>query len=150
MSLRPCNHCGRHVRNTESRCPFCEGGLEVVPDRASMSLPRAGRAAIMAFGALTSAAAGCGGGSGTPDAYIGAQDAAYGGPPLDANAPDATMGGLDAAYGGPPSDAAMAEDTGLPEADTGGGMNLYGGPPTDASNDSDAGGPAPLYGGAGL
>jgi hypothetical protein len=145
MSLRPCTHCGRHVRNTESSCPFCATALEAAPARSPISLPRAGRAAIMAFGALTTAAAGCGGGSGTPDAYVGAQDAAYGGPPLDA------FGGLDAAYGGPPVDAAMADDTGLPEADTGGGMNLYGGPPSDAGSDNtDAGGPVPLYGGAGL
>lgn len=146
MSLRPCTQCGRHVRNTESKCPFCRAALEVTPERSPITLPRAGRAAIMAFGALTTATAGCGGGSGTPDAYVGAQDAAYGGPPLDA-----FMGGQDAAYGGPPVDAAMAEDTGLPEADTGGGTNLYGGPPTDAGSDNtDAGGAVPLYGGAGL
>ncbi len=27
MSLTTCVHCARHVRVTETRCPFCEGDL---------------------------------------------------------------------------------------------------------------------------
>lgn len=143
MSLRPCSSCGRHVRNTETRCPFCATALDAVAERPAIALPRAGRAAIMAFGAITSAgAAGCSftAAYGAPsiDTGPGAVDAA---PAADA----ATMGGTDAAYGGPPMDAAMSED------DSGGGMNLYGGPPMDdAATDQDAGGGVPLYGGAGF
>lgn len=147
MSLRPCQGCGRHVRNTETTCPFCATTLEAAPERASVVLPRAGRAAIMAFGAIatTANAAGCGG-----------IVAAYGTPPVDAGPvveSDAfVIGGTDAAYGGPPIDAAMSsDDASMPESDTGGGMNLYGGPPTDAGGDqTDAGGAVPLYGGAGI
>lgn len=148
MSLRPCTGCGRHVRNTENSCPFCATTLEAVPERAPIVLPRAGRAAIMAFGALASTTAACGGIA-----------PAYGTPPRDAGpTPDAfvaeddafMMGGLDAAYGGAPSDTGLETDAAMPEADTGGGMNLYGGPPGDAGQTDDAGGAIPLYGGAGL
>lgn len=152
MSLRPCQGCGRHVRNTETTCPFCATTLESVPERTPVILPRAGRAAIMAFGAIASTAtAGCG------------AMALYGGPPADAG-PAGTdafvaendafvMGGTDAAYGGPPIDAAIASDTSMPESDTGGGMNLYGGPPTEdagGQTDTGEGGAVPLYGGAGI
>jgi len=148
MSLRPCTGCGRHVRNTENSCPFCATALEAAPERAPIVLPRAGRAAIMAFGAIASTTAACGGA--TP---------AYGGPSLDAGpTPDAfvaeddafRMGGLDAAYGGAPADTGLETDTAMPEADAGGGMTLYGGPPGDAGQTDDAGGSVPLYGGAGL
>jgi hypothetical protein len=153
MSLRPCQGCGRHVRNTASTCPFCSTTLEAVPERAPLVLPRAGRAAIMAFGAITSAGAvGC--------------HALYGGPPRDDAGPgpdvfanDALFIGIGdaAAYGGPPVDAAIAsddaamasDDAAMSESDTGGGTNLYGGPPTDAG-DQDAGTPAAAYGGPGL
>ncbi len=146
MSLRPCTGCGRHVRNTENTCPFCATALEAVPERAPIVLPRAGRAAIMAFGALATTTAACGGIA-----------PAYGSPAVDAGPlPDAfvaendafIMGGTDAAYGSPPLDASL--DAAMPEADTGGGMNLYGGPPGDAGQTDDAGGAIPLYGGAGL
>ncbi len=150
MSLRPCQGCGRHVRNTETTCPFCATTLESVPERAAVILPRAGRAAIMVFGALASASnAGC-------DTAV----AAYGGPPVDAGVDAAVandafvMGGTDAAYGGPPIDAAMSsDDASMSESDTGGGMNLYGGPPTEdagGQTDTGEGGAVPLYGGAGI
>lgn len=146
MSLRPCQGCGRHVRNTEGTCPFCATTLEPVPERAPIVLGRAGRAAIMAFGAITSAgAAGC--------------HALYGGPPRDADpsGPDvlvaqdaSTMGGTDALYGGPPIDAATpTDDAPVAEDDTGGGGTLYGAPPTDAG-DQDAGSTAAAYGTPGM
>jgi len=164
MSLRPCAGCGRHVRNTESTCPFCATALAPAPERAPIVLPRAGRAAIMAFGVLvTGADTGC------DAAVMGGMDAAYGGPPFDAGpTPDASvvdaaedLGGDGAAYGGAPADASLdaplgadarVEDDaarfGAPDA-------LYGGPPSDASGtgedagspEDDAGGSVLLYGG---
>ena len=158
MSLRPCDGCGRHVRNTETTCPFCATTLELAPERAAVVLPRAGRAAIMAFGAIATAnAAGCGGPApayGTPPFDAGPQiDAATAENDAATIEDDAfVMGGTDAAYGAPPVDAAISDDAPLAESDTGGGMNLYGGPPgDDAGGQNDAGGGAvPLYGGAGL
>ncbi|MBX7194889.1 MAG: hypothetical protein K1X94_22745 [Sandaracinaceae bacterium] len=141
MSLRPCTSCGRHVRNHELRCPFCATTLSAVPERAAVVLPRAGRAAIMAFGAMASTAtlAGC---PGNPMPL-------YGGPPTDAGdrREDAASSTEDA---GSAVDAATSDDAGMVETDTGGGMNLYGGPPTDAGQANDTGGPVPLYGGAGF
>jgi hypothetical protein len=63
--LTPCPECQRHVRTTESRCPFCDSALSL--SRVALPvLPRSrlGRAATFAFGAtLASATAllGCGG-----------------------------------------------------------------------------------------
>lgn len=137
--LIPCPSCGRHVRRTESACPFCAASVsfEHVPARP-MPSARLGRAAIFAFGAtVATVGAGCGGGtSGGTDAYIGMLDAAYGGPPLDAGT-DADIGMLDAAYGGPPLDA----------GNDGGPGPLYGAP-SDAGAQDDTGGGAALYGAA--
>ncbi|MBN8612805.1 MAG: hypothetical protein J0L92_19575 [Deltaproteobacteria bacterium] len=153
MSLRPCEGCGRHVRNTETTCPFCASALAVTPERTAVVLPRAGRAAIMAFGAIASASTvGCGGvapayGTPAPDAGPASIDAA---PSVEDDA--FVMGGTDAAYGGPPLDAAVS-DTSMAESDTGGGTNLYGGPPTEdagGQTDTGEGGAVPLYGGAGI
>jgi hypothetical protein len=63
--LTPCPECQRHVRTTESRCPFCDSALSL-SQVARPVLPRSrlGRAATFAFGAtLASATAllGCGG-----------------------------------------------------------------------------------------
>jgi hypothetical protein len=152
MSLRPCEGCGRHVRNTETTCPFCASGLAVAPERTAVVLPRAGRAAIMAFGAIAANAAGCNFtalyGAPSPDAGPASLDAA------SSVEDDAfVMGGTDAAYGGPPLDAAVSDDASMSELDTGGGTNLYGGPPTEdagGQTDTGEGGAVPLYGGAGI
>jgi hypothetical protein len=138
MSLHPCPSCGRHVRRSESSCPFCSVALafDGVPERG-VPAARLGRAATFAFGAAATASAlvGCGAAP------------AYGGPPHDANVVDASVpvdafvGGFDAAYGGPPIDAAGDVDAGV----DGGLAGAYGGPPVDASN-ADAGAPMNLYG----
>lgn len=44
MSLTTCVHCARHVRVTETRCPFCEGDLGA---RAPSVLARGVRAAVV-------------------------------------------------------------------------------------------------------
>jgi hypothetical protein len=138
MSLHPCSSCGRHVRRTESSCPFCAAALsfEGVPERGVPPV-RLGRAATFAFGAAVATA--------SASALVGCTAPAYGAPPADANI-DASMpvdafGGGGDAYGAPPIDAAEGDAGG----DTGGFDAAYGGAPIDASND-DAGGPMNLYG----
>ncbi len=134
--LLPCPSCSRHVRRSESGCPFCGSALalEGVPERAQ-PMQRLGRAATFAFGAaIATSVAGCGGAT-TPG----------------------TDSGIAPAYGAP-------ADTGMPTADMGtpgndsGMLAMYGGPPIDAGSDAgntapaygapadDAGGPAPAYG----
>ena len=133
MSLHPCHSCGRHVRRSETRCPFCAVlvSFEGVPERGVPSV-RLGRAATFAFGAAvaTSALAGCGPTSSSPDANGGSFDAAYGGPPRDAAVVD--LGGMDAAYGAPPHDA-NAPDANSPDANSAvvdtGLSAAYGAPP---------------------
>ena len=136
MSLRPCLSCTRHVRNSETACPFCGANLPAAPTLMPRSVAGLGRAAIMAFGAIAaSAEMGC---TVTP---------AYGGP-----GGDTFIGGLDAAYGGPPLDSAMsAEDAAAPDSgnDAGGNVAAYGAPPEDTGAQFDSGGGVgPLYGGA--
>ena len=135
--LLPCPSCARHVRQSESACPFCETALslEDVPARA-MPTQRLGRAATFAFGAaMATSVAACGTANtpgdadnpgDRPDANVAMNDAgtdgglvaAYGGPPIDAGT-DAAFVGM---YGGPPPmDAGPAPDAW--------GAALYGAPP---------------------
>ncbi len=55
MSLRLCRGCSRHVRASETRCPFCESGLEALPPSGPLiEVPlRLGRAALAALAAGT-------------------------------------------------------------------------------------------------
>jgi hypothetical protein len=130
--LRACPACARHVRVSESACPFCRSAL---PDTfgASPSARAPGvrltRAALFAFGtgaaaispACSSSTSPAAGGTdagtdtgqiepaygGPPEMY----DAAYGGPPigLDAGGDAVTDSG-----GGPENDAPLAADDGAP------------------------------------
>lgn len=147
MSLRPCASCGRHVRATESACPFCATALEPLPTPPSSTraVGRLGRAAIFAFGAVaTTSAAACGGGTGMPDA---ASVVDTGGPaPLYGGAPDAAIdaaeatpdsGNVGPAYGTPPDDAGT--DAAM--------LAMYGGPPPDDAAVDAAEPIGPLYGG---
>ena len=126
--LVACPGCARHVRRTESSCPFCHVALELgaLPARPAPRT-RLTRSAAFAFGAaLTTQLTGCPSSSGT-----------------DAGRPDA--GALEDAGGG--TDAPAGDDAPAPVdagSDDGG---------TDAPAPADAGldvggGPAPLYGGA--
>lgn len=135
-SLLPCPSCARHVRQTESGCPFCGAALALdeVPARP-MPTQRLGRAATFAFGAaIATSVAACGGGS-NPGNDSGIAPA-YGAPAdTGVQADTGNDAGMLAMYGGPPQDAGT--DVGSPGP-------LYGAPPQDAG--SDAGGPAPAYG----
>lgn len=128
--LLPCPSCARHVRQTESGCPFCGTSLDLA-SIAPRGLPaqRLGRAATFAFGAaMATSVAACGGGPGpgTNDSGV----APLYGAPSDMGAP-ANDANMLAMYGGPPNDS-------------GGPGPLYGAPTFDAG--TDAGGPAPAYG----
>lgn len=53
----PCAGCNRHVRATESRCPFCEAPLALSePLEEWRLLTRLDRGRMVAFGAMLSAA----------------------------------------------------------------------------------------------
>ena len=107
MALRLCAGCNRHVRTSESACPFC-GDTTAAPLPSPVS--RATRATVLVAGA----SAACSDSAtttdaGTTDAAVDAQGpvAAYGGPPVDASALDSAVPdtGPVAAYGAPPVDA---------------------------------------------
>ncbi len=138
MSLIPCPACSRHVRATETACPFCATSLVSASLLSTAVSPpiigeRLGRAALFAFGAaMATNAIGCGTAVAPEDAAQvapadGGTDAPanpdsgffppYGTPPVDGGHDS----GLAAAYGAPPHDANVAED--------GGNAALYGAPP---------------------
>ncbi len=135
--LVPCLSCGRHLRLSETACPFC--GAAITDDMSArlIGVPsqRLGRSAVFAF-AATLAVTGCGstvtevgdaGGTAT-DASTDAKAATDGGGAVE-------DGGLHPVYGAPPSQ------------DSGGAMPVYGSPPQrDAGVDS--GGSMPIYGAA--
>ena len=93
--LEPCPHCDRHVKVSESSCPFCTGSLaDVFAHRAPRRAPpaRLGRAATFAFGVLAMTQGGCG------DNDIGSPPPDSAGIPADAG-PDAGIP-VDADYDG--------------------------------------------------
>jgi hypothetical protein len=122
--LRACAKCSRHVRVSESACPFCGVALSEAFRASPAPLPpraRLSRAALFAFGTGTLALApGCSSsspdlvqdsGPGSSPAYGGFPDdsgPAYGGFPIDSGPEDA---GTDAAEMGTSADAA---ETGTP------------------------------------
>ena len=139
-SLVPCPSCHRHVRSSESACPFCQGALP--SDLGARAVPgttqRLSRAAAFTF-AATLAATGCSSDTSPADAST----------VTDTGATTDTGGATDT---GSPTDRGTATDTGT-AADTGtdaGMLAMYGGPPADSGVDAgtpdDHGGIAPLYG----
>ncbi len=133
-ALVPCEVCSRHVRATETCCPFCDAkrvAREVAPRRTAN---RVSRAALFAMGAAM-AIDGCGGGGGE------SVSAVYGGPPQEQPAPQETQGqevepGHEAPLDDPPSDE-TDDETESDATDP---------PPTEAT-DMDDGAPVTLYGG---
>jgi hypothetical protein len=100
-----CSSCTRHIRPTESACPFCGGAERREGPRPAS---RATRAAML-FGGAAAVVAGVACGD-TAKVTDGGADRdgdvpvapAYGAPALDATF-DAPIA-VDAAYGGPPFD----------------------------------------------
>ena len=71
-SLHPCSGCARHVRGTESACPFCGATVTAPPPRvAGHGNKRLTRAAILFATATTAAAAvACGKTPAEPDKML--------------------------------------------------------------------------------
>lgn len=116
--LSACPSCERHVRVSESACPFCRAPLDdAFRARPALRRParRLGRAALFTFATTTAIAGGVG-----ACADEMTQDI-YGGPPPDGG----DDGQSQAVYGGPALDAAPTP------------APAYGGPPVtlDASDD---------------
>lgn len=139
--LLPCPACERHVRVTESLCPFCGDALPLAYQSAgAANLPtkRLGRAAKFAFGAAVAGAmavSGCGDDSAPADSgtVTDSGSATDSGTPGDASPDAADDSGMVALYGGPPADsgadAGDPADSGMLDSATGA---LYGGAPVDA------------------
>lgn len=119
--LEPCPQCRRHVRLSETSCPFCAADVRVLsalPERA-MPATRLGRAALFAFGAGAAALAAntvaC---TDEPD------------PDIDDNMDQSATkdAGHAAAGGGGASDAGSAQDAGggITRLDSGTLVALYG------------------------
>ena len=123
--LSACPGCSRHVRVSESACPFCGATLSAAfraaaaPAATPVGL---GRAAVYALGATSLAvAAACSGSVPAPTA--------------DAGAGDAQDEAMNAAYGGPPPSAEDAGPGDAAAADMGSPAPLYGAPPMDSGSD---------------
>lgn len=126
----PCGACERHIKSTESACPFC-GASPSVSDgalaRARERMPRLHRAAIVALGTTLAGAAAM-----TP-----------------AGCSSNTVGGSDAsAEGGPDDDGGNAALYGVPAIDSGADAASDGGKDaaSDAPSDAPFDGIAPAYG----
>ena len=131
--LVPCPGCSRHVRASESACPFCSAALP--SDLANRAVPaanrRLSRAAAFTF-ATTLAVAGAGA---TEACSSGA--AIYGAPAVDSGIADdggiTDDGGAHALYG-LAADSGLTDDSG---PDDGGAAALYGLPVGDSGVDGD-------------
>ena len=104
--LRVCQRCNRHVRATDTHCPFCSTEVTVLPHRFAPT--RVTRAMVFAAATLAGTA-GCDKGAKpksppavTPkDAAAQAIDAGQPEPPKTTEQPDAMP--LPAPYGAPPA-----------------------------------------------
>lgn len=148
--LHPCPECRRHIRKTETTCPFCGESVSLA-HLPSHSVPRnrLGRAATFAFGASVvgaTALVACGDDGGGAVAVYGAPPAAgaggslndagagtaiYGGPPAGESAGGNATGGT-AGGGGAPSVAGAGGAEEATGGDGGAGTAIYGGPPAGA------------------
>jgi|LNFM01.1.fsa_nt_gb hypothetical protein len=95
--LQPCRECGRHVRASESACPFCGASVSAAPAPA-LPQARLTRAALVAFGLAVTATA-CGGGSNSSAGGTVTQ----GGSSSSGGEGPSTGGGVDSDAGSPVS-----------------------------------------------
>ena len=114
--LVPCPECGRHVRVSESECPFCALPLDLAgTQEPRLPATRLSRAATLAFGAtLVSASAlaacssdsdtgtGNGGGATSTAGAAGAAGAAAAGATSTGGGTSGHGGGSAPIYGAPP------------------------------------------------
>jgi hypothetical protein len=171
MTLEACPACGRHIRKTESLCPFCAADvaahLAALPPRA-LPTARLGRAALFAFATASAGSLACAtdaeegqgkgglrdGGAGGDSANTGAGGALIYGAPPAGGTPNLGTGGRSS--GGTPGAGGTLGGTGGtdagPSPDDAGMDAIYGGPPPDSGFDAGFGalygdpGPVPIYG----
>lgn len=81
--LRACQSCARHVRATETDCPFCSEALPAAGPAPRAPRQRLSRAKVLAFGVAvaTSVAVGGSDGDGGGDSDAGPPDAGLVVPP---------------------------------------------------------------------
>lgn len=116
-TMRPCPACDRHVKTSDTSCPFCATALPDGFDAFAYPTTnkRMSRAAIAAFGAISASLAltACGASTSPSDSGIG-NDATS---PQDIqdvrNSPEVSV----AAYGLPPMDGAVAPPYGIAPVD---------------------------------
>ena len=143
IQLELCSGCQRHVRVTETACPFCGRALDFATTPAA-ALPknRLSRAATFAFGAsivgVTTVVA-CGGDDTSPTGSGPATTGSAGATAGNGGSAGASAGGAGGAAG---AEMGGAGTRGGSVQDSGGAMALYGAPAPDA------GGGFPIYGGA--
>jgi hypothetical protein len=143
--LVPCPECSRHVRVTETECPFCALPLDLA-GTPEPQLPKArlSRAATFAFGATlasaTALAAACGGEAETTGGNAGSNNTgAAGAASAGAAGSRGGAGGSSAGMSGAGGTVTVAPPYGLPPdppaggsgGTDGGGQAVYGGPPQD-------------------
>ena len=126
--LTPCPECQRHVRKTETRCPFCGEAVSLAHLPAPV-LPRKrlGRAATFAFGASVlgaTALVACSDGSDDSGSIVPAYGAPLGGSSFAGSA----------VHGAPPSGSSSGGNAG-----DGAGTAVYGAPAAGAGFDDTAG-----------
>jgi len=111
-TLVPCDHCQRHFRCAEARCPFC-GHTATATAAAAQPEPteRLSRAGILAFVATIGAAS------------CSSMQTVYGGPPVPERPVDTTDAGTQ------PAPDAGTPDAGTPARPPGSMMLRYGAPP---------------------
>ncbi len=102
-TLIPCVGCSRHVRLSDSGCPFCGAAIEApAAQHAAATSARLGRAAIFALGATLAVGAGaCGPTTTSPDGaatdgQVTVPDAASEAGPDDGGSPMARYGAVPA------------------------------------------------------
>ena len=141
-NLLPCPSCRRHVRGSDSKCPFCGEVIMRALGAIASTEPRqrTSRGGIFLFGAVSSAlaVAGCGSSTTEPAPVVTTDSSADGktdGTTSDSPGGDAIdTGGIGPAYGAPidsgTADSGTSSDAGDGSVkDTGGGGALYGAAP---------------------
>ena len=141
--LVPCPECGRHVRVSESECPFCALPLDLASTpEPRLPSTRLSRAATLAFGATLASAtalAACSGESSPAPAPVPVYGAPSfsGAPGTSGGAPGSTAGETGAGgspvaiYGAPAGGEVGVAGTNTGAAGKGGGgaVPVYGAPP---------------------
>jgi hypothetical protein len=137
-ALTPCPECQRHVRRTETQCPFCGEAVSLghVP-MPVLPRKRLGRAATFAFGATVAGAT----------AIAACDDSGNVAPPYGLPPTGGHSSAGSAVYGAPPSGSATGGNNSSTGGSAVGGNNSStGGSSTGGTNNADAGAGTAVYG----